>query len=273
MMEAQWSRGNFICVGLDTNELKMPAPLREGKGPDTQFFAFCMDIVGATCDLVFAYLLNLAFFARHGEQGMAVLRRIIAGIHRIAPDVPVILDAKFGDIGSTNLGYVDATFSILDADAVTVSPYLGGESLKPFLAHADKGIIVLCRTSNPGAGEFQDLPVNTGIGVMPLYQYVAHRAAKAWNEKGNCCLVVGATYPHELADVRGIVGGMPILIPDIGAQSGDVEKTVAAGKNSHGTGMIIGSSRGIIYASDGADYPNAARRETKRLRDQINQYR
>jgi orotidine-5'-phosphate decarboxylase len=227
-------------------------------------------IVEATKDLACAYKPNVAFYEAHGKDGLVALRRTIAAVHYLAPEVPVILDAKRGDIGSTNVGYAEAAFEFLQADAITVHPYLGAEALQPFLARAEKGIIVLCRTSNPGAGEFQNLSVNGG---EPLYRFVARRVASEWNKSGNCALVVGATYPDELREVRGIVGDMPILIPGIGAQGGDVEKTVSAGKDSRGQGMIINSSRGIIFASKGADFAEAARREVEKLRDLINQYR
>jgi len=243
MLEAQWDRGNFVCVGLDPEVKKLPEPLRlrytecSSTSPGTQFLAFCERIVQATADLVCAYKLNLAFFERHGEQGWEALHRIITRIHEIASDVPVIADAKRADIGNTNAGYADAIFGSLQADAITVHPYLGAEALQPFLARADKGIFILCRTSNPGADEFQDLlvrrddhlPLPHLRPLVPLYQYLAQRVATVWNKHGNCGVVVGATYPRELQAVRKIVGDMPILIPGIGTQGGDVEKTVTAG--------------------------------------------
>lgn len=274
LLETQWSRGNFVCVGLDSEFGKIPESAHrsgnecEVSVPNT-IVAFNRAIVEATKDLVCAYKPNAAFYEAHGAEGIAALHRTIADIHAIAPDVPVILDAKRADIGNTNAGYVDAAFGFLRADAITVHPYLGAEALQPFLARAEKGIIVLCRTSNPGAGEFQDLSVN---GDEPLYRFVARRVVE-WNKNGNCALVVGATYPDELREVRGLVGDMPILIPGIGAQGGDVEKTVSAGKDSRGKGTIVNSSRGIIFASKGADFAEAARRETEKLRDMINQYR
>jgi len=282
MLEAQWSRGNFVCVGLDSEFGKIPeSARRSGNERDVSVantvVAFNRAIVEATKDLVCAYKPNAAFYEAYGDEGIGALQRTIADIHAIAPDVPVILDAKRADIGNTNAGYVDAAFGFLRADAITVHPYLGAEALQPFLARAEKGIIVLCRTSNSGAGEFQDLLVRVSDGasetVMPLYRFVAMQVAHGWNKNGNCALVVGATYPDELARVRKLVGDMPILIPGIGAQGGDVEKTVSAGKDSRGQGMIVNSSRGIIFASKGADFAEAARRETEKLRDFINQYR
>ncbi len=268
MLEAQWSRGNLVCVGLDSEYGKIPESARKDGVQDT-IVKFNQAIVEATWDLVCAYKPNAAFYEAYGYEGIAALRRTIADIHVLAPNVPVILDAKRADIGNTNAGYVQAAFEFLQADAITVHPYLGAEALQPFLDLKDKGIIVLCRTSNPGAGEFQDLSVSG----EPLYRFVARRVASEWNKNGNCALVVGATYPEELREVRGLVGDMPILIPGIGAQGGDVEQTVTAGKDSRGWGMIINSSRGIIFASKGADFAEAARRETLKLRDLINQYR
>jgi len=284
MLENQWARGNFVCVGLDSEFDKIPLCVRPRWWSWKHWVhyrfqiivAFNRAIIEATKDRVCAYKPNAAFYEAYGAEGMMALRRTIADIHLIAPDVPVIFDAKRGDIGNTNNGYVDAAFRFLQADAITVHPYLGAEALKPFLACADKGVIVLCKTSNLGAGEFQDWDISGDImpgGYMQLYKYVAHRVSREWNANGNCALVVGATYPEQLREVRKIVGDMPILIPGIGAQGGDVEKTVSAGKDSRGQGMIVNSSRGIIFASKGADFAEVARRETIKLHDLINQYR
>ena len=192
MLEAQWSRGNFVCVGLDSEFGKIPeSARRSGNECDVSVantvVAFNRAIVEATKDLVCAYKPNSAFYEAHGDEGIGALQRTIADIHAIAPDVPVILDAKRADIGNTNAGYVDAAFGFLRADAITVHPYLGAEALQPFLARAEKGIIVLCRTSNPGAGEFQDLSVNG----EPLYRFVARRVASEWNKNGNRALLLG----------------------------------------------------------------------------------
>lgn len=293
LLEAQWSCGNFVCVGLDSEFEKIPESARQsGNECDVSvantIVAFNRAIVEATKDFVCAYKPNPAFYEARGAEGIAALQRTIADIHAIAPDIAVILDGKRGDIGNTNNGYVASAFEVMRADAITVPPYLGAESLQPFLARKDKGVIVLCRTSNPGAGEFQDKAITPSQEnekhwqlssgprgeqyptCMPLYKYVAYRVSREWNKNGNCALVVGATYPAELSEVRKIVGDMPILIPGIGAQGGDVEKTVSAGKDSHGKGIIINSSRGIIFASKGADFADAARRETMKLRDAIN---
>jgi orotidine-5'-phosphate decarboxylase len=276
MLENCWSNSSFVCVGLDFDIWKAPTKQIKGSkymAPAQVAVAFNRMIVDATKDLVCAYKPNVAFYEAFGAQGIAALRRTIIDIKSIAPDIPVILDAKRADIGNTNIGYADFAFDYLCADAITVHPYLGGDALSPFLERSDKGVIVLCRTSNPGAGEFQDgLLCGDTIpgGHMPVYKYVAHRVVNTWNMQSNCAVVVGATYPDELREVREIVGDMPILIPGIGAQGGDVEKTVSAGKDSRGKGMIINSSRGIIFASQGSDFLEAARFETEKLRDNIN---
>lgn len=265
MLEDRWASGTAVCVGLDSDDRKIPESARKGDAVTT-ILAFNRAIVDATKDLVCAFKPNAAFYEAHGPDGWLALEETIAYINRVAPEIPVILDAKRADIGNTNDGYVIGGYNRLNADAITVHPYLGGEAMKPFLDCKDKGVIVLCRTSNPGAGEFQDLPVKG----MKLFEYIAVCVASGWNANKNCALVVGATYPEELADVRMLVEDMPILIPGIGAQGGDLEKTVAAGKDSRGRGMIINSSRGIIFASKGPDFADVARKETIKLRDGIN---
>ena len=281
MLEAQWSRGNFVCVGLDSEFEKIPESAHED-GNETDLsvantiVAFNRAIVEATKDIVCAYKPNVAFYEAQGAEGIKALQRTIFDIHFIAPDVPVILDAKRADIGNTNAGYVRMAFEYLRADAITVHPYLGHEALQPFLDCKDKGVFVLCLTSNPGSCEFQcmDVAGDTVPGsYMPLHKYVAHRVANYWNKNGNCGVVVGATHPEELSEVRGRALGMPILIPGVGAQGGDVEKTVRAGMDGRKQGIIINSSRGIIFASKGPDFAEAARRETEKLHNLINQYR
>ena len=278
MLQAQWNRGNFVCVGLDSEYNKIPSliKIRCSSLTPHAITAFNQAIVDATHDLVCAYKPNIAFYEAYGTDGITALRDTIMDIHTIAPDVPVILDAKRADIGNTNIGYIQAAFEYFQADAVTVNPYFGAEALKPFLDQKDKGIIVVCRTSNPGAGEFQNLDVSGDIvpgGYMPLYQYVAYRVTSKWNTNNNCALVVGATCPDELRTVRKTVGDMTLLIPGIGEQGGDVEQTVNAGQNSHGQGIIINSARKIIFASSGDNFADAARQETVKLRDLINQHR
>lgn len=227
-LKARWNEGKFVCIGLD-------------KGS----FEFDRNIIDQTADLVCAFKPNLAFYEAEGVNGLEALRRTISYIHQKHPDIPVILDAKRGDVENTNEAYAKAIFDELQADAVTIHPYLGKTSLEPFLKRTDKGIFVLTRTSNPGAGEFQDLMIEG----KPLYQVVAQHV-KDWNANGNCAVVVGATYPEELKKVRGIVGDMPILVPGIGAQGGDLEETIKNGLNSKKQGLIISSSRGIIFAPD-----------------------
>jgi orotidine-5'-phosphate decarboxylase len=270
MLEAKWAEGKFVCVGLDSEFEKIPFWAQRFDGDNVHIGEtiknFNKKIVDMTHDMVCAYKPNVKFYIGHGPQGIDALAQTITHIHEKAPDVPVILDAKDMDIGNTNAGSVKFAFEYLNADAITVNPYLGREALQPFLDCKDKGIIVLCRTSNPGAGEFQDLLVDAGRAYkLPLYQYVACQVRDEWNANGNCCLVVGATCPEELAGVRKIVGDMPILIPGIGAQGGDIKATVNAGKDSRGKGMIINSSRGIIFAED-------PRHEAEKLHQLITQY-
>ena len=266
-----WQKNTFVCVGLDSDYQQLPETVKQGKGVEEALFVFNRAIIDATHDLVCAYKPNSAFYEARGDSGLRALIRTVQYIKEVYPSIPVILDAKRADIGNTNLGYVQAAFDIIGADAITVHSYLGKEALAPFLARAEKGIIVLAKTSNPGAGEFQDLLV--GPAQEPLYQVVARHVAEQWNANGNCGIVIGATYPQDLQQARAIVGDMPILIPGIGTQGGAVGATVAAGKDSRGQGMIINASRGIIFASHGSDFAQAARAATEHLRDEINSYR
>ena len=257
-----WEKNDsLVCVGLDPEIERFPAHIRAEASP---IFHFNRAIIDATADLVCAYKPQFAHYAAYEAEDQ--LERTIEYIHRAHPGVPVILDAKRGDIGNTAERYAIEAFERYGADAVTVNPYLGGDSLEPFLRHPERGVLVLCRTSNPGAGDLQDLPV----GGRPLYQVVAELAARRWNSRGNCLLVVGATYPRELAAVRVLVGDMPLLVPGVGAQGGDVEQVVTSGCTRSGTGLIISSSRAILYASAGEDFAAAARSATATLREQIN---
>ena len=264
LRRAQRRHESLLCVGLDPEPAKFPAHLR---GQPDALFEFCRAIVDATADLVCCFKPQFAHFA--AQRAEDALGRLIAHIHTSHPGVPVILDAKRGDIGSTANHYAAEAFDRYGADAVTVNPYLGRDSVQPFLDRGDKGVIVLCRTSNPGARDLQDLDV----GDRPLYQHVAQLVAHDWNANGNCALVVGATYPEELREVRAIVGDMPILVPGIGAQGGDVQAVLRNGKNAQGSGLIISSSRAILYAGSGEDFAQAARREAQALRDEINRWR
>lgn len=225
-LTAKWNENKFVCVGLDKGD-----------------FDFDKNIIDQTFDLSCAYKPNIAFYEAKGTTGLEDLKKTIEYIKEKSPDTLVILDAKRGDIGNTNEAYAQTVFDNLGVDAVTVSPYLGQESLQPFLQRADKGIIVLVKTSNPGAGEFQDL-ITEG---KPLYQVIAEHV-KSWNTNNNLAVVTGATYPEELKKVRDIIGDMPILVPGIGAQGGDLENTFKNGLNSKKQGLIISSSRGIIFA-------------------------
>ncbi len=274
MLRAKWAEGKFVCVGLDSESEKIPNCVTTYDYVTDYHIplvaTFNREIIGKTRALVCAYKPNIAFYADRGPDGLRDLIMTVEFIKELAPNVPIILDFKRADIGNTNRGYVKEAFNVIGADAVTVNPYFGSEALQPFLEQEDKGIIVLCRTSNKGAAEFQNLQTESEFGRVPLYQVVAHSVARKWNKNGNCALVVGATAPDELAVVRKIVGdGFPILIPGIGKQGGDLEKTVNAGKDGKGQGMIINSSSGIIFASSGDDFAETATRETERLHTQI----
>jgi orotidine-5'-phosphate decarboxylase len=270
-LTARWQQGHFVCVGLDVNYEQLPAIIRQQRTIEEAIFVFNRVLIDATANLVCAYKPNSAFYEAYGEAGLRALSRTVTYLKTNFPHIPVILDAKRADIGSTNTSYVLSAFDQLGVDAITVHPYLGREALAPFLERKDKGVIVLAKTSNPGSGEFQDLLV--GPDQQPLYQVVARHVAQHWNKNGNCGLVVGATYPAELHQVRQLVGDMPLLIPGIGAQGGNVAATVAAAKDSRGWGMIINSSRGIIYASREDDFAQAAYLATLQLHDEINLYR
>jgi orotidine-5'-phosphate decarboxylase len=265
-----WQRNDsLVCVGLDPEPAKLPAHLRDD--PDA-VFAFCRAIVDATADLVCAFKPQIAHFAALRAED--TLERLIAHIHQAHPGVPVILDAKRGDIGSTARHYATEAFERYQADAVTLNPYLGRDSIQPFLDRADKGVILLCHTSNPGAADLQDLIVDSAGGErLPLYQHLARTIARDWNGNGNCALVTGATWPQQLAQVRVLIGDTPLLVPGIGAQGGDVEAVLRHGRTADGTGLIVSSSRAILYAGNGADFASAARKATETLRGQINRCR
>ena len=264
-----WRANNsLLCVGLDPDLKRLPAPLVGCADAITQF---CRVVVDATADLVCAFKPQIAYF--HAERAEGQLEDLIAYIHERHPAIPVILDAKRGDIGSTAEQYAREAFERYQADAVTVSPFLGHDSITPYTSYKERGVIVLCRTSNPGGSDMQFLDVDGPQGPEKLYQRIARTVATEWNVYGNCALVVGATYPAELADVRRIAGDLPILVPGIGAQGGDIAATVAAGKSSVGSGLIISSGRAILYASGGADYAQTARRVARETRDAINAHR
>ncbi len=260
-----WQKNNsLLCVGLDPDPSKFPTHL-QGK-PDA-IFEFCKAIVDATADLVCAFKPQIAYFAANRAEDQ--LQALVAHIHAHHPGIPVIIDAKRGDIGSTAEQYAKEVFERYQGDAITANPYMGRDSAEPYLAYADKGVILLCRTSNPGGSDLQFLDV----GGKKLYEHVADIIARDWNTTGQCALVVGATFPGEIARVREIVGEMPLLVPGIGAQGGDVEATLKAGKTRGGTGLIINNSRAILYAGKGEDFAAASRLAALASRDLINQFR
>jgi len=256
----------MVCVGLDPDLDRFPKIVGQGS-TEQRIYSFCTSIVDATAEYACVFKPQIAHFAARGAEGALAL--IIDYIHKHHPDVPVILDAKRGDIGSTATHYANEAFSRYEADAVTVNPFLGRDSVQPFLDHADRGVIILCRTSNPGGAEMQGLEVSG----EPMYLSLAGRIAKDWNEHNNCALVVGATWPKELEAVRGAVGDMPLLVPGVGAQGGDAAAVVTAGQTQDGSGLMINSSRGILYASGDANFADAAANAAKALRDEINQHR
>ena len=268
-LNATWTKNDsLLCVGLDPDPAKFPAHL---KGRPDAIFEFCKSIADATADLVCCFKPQIAYFAAHRAEDQ--LEALIADIHARHPGIPVILDAKRGDIGSTAEQYAIEVFERYRADAITVSPYLGRDSIAPYLAYPDKGVILLCRTSNPGGSDLQFLELGKAGQPEKLYERVAHLVASAWNTTGQCALVVGATYPAEISRVRAIVGEMPLLVPGVGAQGGDVQATVSAGLNGQGNGLMINSSRAILYAGKGEDYADAARRVALETRDTINRFR
>jgi len=265
MLAAAWQKNNsLLCVGLDPDPAKFPTHLH---GRDDAIFAFCADIVDATADLVCAFKPQIAYFAAHRAEDQ--LEALIAHIHAKHPGIPVILDAKRGDIGSTAEQYAIEAFERFQADAVTVNPYMGRDSVDPYLAWPKKGVILLCRTSNAGGSDLQFLDV----GGEKLYERVARLTSHEWDTTGQCALVVGATFPAEIARVREIVGDMPLLVPGIGAQGGDIEATVRAGRTANGTGLMINSSRAILYAGKDENFAAASRVVAQQTRDAINLYR
>ncbi|PTB20848.1 orotidine-5'-phosphate decarboxylase [Trinickia symbiotica] len=264
-LDEAWRRtGSLLCVGLDPEPSRFPGAFANRSDA---IFDFCRAIVDATAPYASAFKPQIAYFAAHRAEDQ--LEQLIAHVHEKHPGLPVILDAKRGDIGSTAEQYAREAFERYRADAVTVNPYMGFDSIEPYLAHEGKGVIVLCRTSNAGGSDLQFLDV----GGRPLYQTVAQLAAEKWNAAGELALVVGATFPKEIEVVRGIVGNMPLLIPGIGAQGGDVEATVRAGRTKEGFGMMINSSRAILYAGKDEDFAQAAARAAQETRDKINLYR
>jgi orotidine-5'-phosphate decarboxylase len=264
-LSAAWTaHDSLLCVGLDPDIAKFPAHLQ---GQPDAIFTFCKAIIDSTADVACSFKPQIAYFAAVRAEDQ--LEAICSYLRENYQHIPIILDAKRGDIGATAEQYAREAFERYGADAVTVNPYMGSDSVAPYMEWKERGTIVLCRTSNPGGSDLQFLNANG----KPVYQHVAQLVAEKWNTNGQCALVVGATFPHELAQVRAIVGDMPLLVPGIGAQGGDVAATVAAGKTANGSGMMINSSRAILYAGQGEDFAAAARVVALETRDAINRYR
>ncbi|MDY7546803.1 orotidine-5'-phosphate decarboxylase [Glaciimonas sp. CA11.2] len=268
-LSAAWAVNNsLLCVGLDPDITKFPPHLHNQ--PDA-IFTFCKAIIDATADTACAFKPQIAYFSALRAEDQ--LEAICDYIRSVYPTIPIVLDAKRGDIGATAEQYAREAYERYGAHAVTMSPYMGWDSVAPYLEWKDRGAIILCRTSNPGGSDLQFMNVEG----KPLYQHVARLVADKWNTNGQCGLVVGATFPEELAQVRNIIGDMPLLVPGVGAQGGDIQATVNAGKTANGNGMMINSSRAILYAkvdeAAGEDFARAARRVALETRDAINRFR
>ncbi|OGI82670.1 orotidine 5'-phosphate decarboxylase [Candidatus Nomurabacteria bacterium RIFCSPLOWO2_02_FULL_44_12] len=254
---------SLLCVGLDSDFEKISEKFKQNHTPQFEFNKW---IIEQTHEYAAAFKLNIAFYEARGDQGIRELKMTMEYLQKNHPKIFTICDAKRADIGNTNEGYVISLFDWLGFDAVTVNPYLGQEAVQPFLDRKDKGSIILCRTSNPGAGELQDQLVDLAGRQVSLWEVIAERVSKIWNKNNNCMLVVGATYPEEMKKIREITGGMTFLVPGVGAQGGSVEAIVKAGLNSAGLGLIINSSRGIIFSAD----PKA---EAQKLCEEIRKYK
>jgi orotidine-5'-phosphate decarboxylase len=265
LLDRAWRRtGSLLCVGLDPDPARLPPSLA---GAPDAIARFCIAIADATADLVCAFKPQIAYFA--AERAEDQLEALLAHLRARHPDVPVVLDAKRGDIGPTAKQYAREAFERYGADAVTVNPYMGHDSIEPYLEHEGKGVFLLCRTSNAGGSDLQALDV----GGEKLYERVARLSSERWNRGGRLGLVVGATFPGELARVRELAPKLALLVPGIGAQGGDVKATVEAGCDAGGLGMLINSSRAILYAGSGEDFAQAARRAAIATRDEMNRYR
>jgi orotidine-5'-phosphate decarboxylase len=270
LLRAQQQHQSLLCVGLDPEPSKFPGAW---KGQPDRIYDFCAAIVDATKDLVCAFKPQIAYFAAHRAEDQ--LERLMAHMRRVAPAVPVILDAKRGDIGSTADQYAHEAFTRYQADAVTLSPFMGFDTMEPFLKYPGKGVILLCRTSNPGGSDLQNLRLADVEGQPRVYEHIAKQAQGPWNTNGQMGLVVGATFPEEIARVRELAPTLPLLIPGMGAQSGDAAATVKAGLRTDAGGAITGtivvnSSRAVLYASGGDDFASAARRVAQQTRDALN---
>lgn len=274
-----------VCLGLDSDYQKLPACVKAG-GFKESALRFNRAHLEASHRLLAAVKFNAAFYESHGAEGKIALKASVEHCREIDPGLIVIVDYKRADIGNSSLGYAREGFSYYEADAVTVNPYFGREATQPFLDQRDKGVMVLCKTSNPGGGEFQDFVGHPPSGPadelarllgtegnVNLYQYVAYQVARQWNQHGNCGLVVGATYPRQAATVRRIVGDMPLLVPGIGQQQGALKETVAGTQDSRGRGLLINSSRGIIFAGADKSFAQAGAEKAAELKNESNRYR
>jgi orotidine-5'-phosphate decarboxylase len=274
LRQAEQQNNSLLCVGLDPEPAKFPDLFKNDPG---KIFDFCAAIVDATADLVIAFKPQIAYFAAHRAE--AQLEQLMAHMRRCAPQVPIILDAKRGDIGSTAEQYAKEAFERYGADAVTLSPFMGFDSVQPYLKFEGKGAFLLCRTSNPGGDDFQNQRLQSVAGEPRLYEHIAQLAQGPWNLNGQLGLVVGATYPTEIERVRQLAPSVPLLIPGVGAQGGDALATVKAGYRAgqaDGSGwapVVVNSSRAVLYASAGSDFATAARQEALRTRDLLNRAR
>jgi orotidine-5'-phosphate decarboxylase len=261
-----YKNNSLLCVGLDSDIEKIPEHLKKSETPQ---FDFNRAIIDQTHDLVCAYKPNPAFYEARGEQGIRELKQTCDYINETYPEIPIVIDAKRGDIGNTNKGYAKFVFEYLQADAITVIPYLGIEALSAYFDYTDKGIIVGCHSSNPGAKEFQELKIDN----TPLYEIVAKNLVEQYGSSPNTMMFMGATYPEQLTEIRKIVGDMTLLVPGVGSQGADAKATVTAGLNSKKTGMMINASRSIIFAGSDEDFATMAQTAATKLRDEINEYR
>ncbi|MDO9005063.1 MAG: orotidine-5'-phosphate decarboxylase [Aquabacterium sp.] len=270
LQHAQRHHDSMLCVGLDPEPSRFPGAWKD---QPARIYDFCAAIVDATKDLVCAFKPQIAYFAAHRAEDQ--LERLMAHIKRVAPQVPIILDAKRGDIGSTAEQYAREAFDRYQADAVTLSPFMGFDSVEPYLRYPGKGVILLCRTSNPGGSDLQNQRLADVPGQPRLYEHLAGLAQGPWNTNGQVCLVVGATFPEEIARVRELAPTLPLLIPGVGAQGGDAAATVKAGQRVAADGtvtgaIIVNSSRAVLYASAGDDFASAARRVAQDTRRALN---
>lgn len=266
---SRWRHESFVCIGLDIDSEKLPAIFKNISDEQERVTTFAKEMVDATHRYACAYKLNSAHYERLGAAGYESMKDIITYIHVSRPGIPVILDAKRGDIDTTNEYYAKALFDELGADAVTVHPYMGGQSLKPFLSRKEKGVIVMAVNTTPGADEFQSISV--GSADIPLYEYVCRQVAADWNVNGNCAVTASALDTNTLLRVRAAIGEMPILLLGVGAQGGNTIESVGCGRAKKSLGLIINASRSIIYASSGSDYREASIEAARKLNDDIRQ--